>query len=139
MYDAVLCYSFEFPPLQVKWGEDDRMFVLLCHGFESIALRCPLSTSNGGGCNECSGGGQTDGYDMCMANNYAKDSDMTYFPQIPSGRSKRFFDHDYSNLHHSHCLSVACILSCCCCPLIPPHARGSCGNFLFPTHSCCSI
>ena len=46
---------------------------------------------------------------------------------------------DCSNLHHSHCLSVACILSCCSYPLFPPRACGSCGNFLFPTHSCCSI
>ena len=38
-----------------------------------------------------------------------------------------------------HCLSVACILSCCSCPLIPPRARGSWGNSLLPTHSCCSI
>ena len=37
---------------------------------------------------------------------------------------------DHSDLRHSHCLSVTCILSCCCCPLIPPHACGSCGNFL---------
>ena len=44
---------------------------------------------------------------------------------------------DCSNLRHSHCLSVACILSCCCCPLIPP--RGSCSDSLFPTHSCGSI
>ena len=32
-----------------------------------------------------------------------------------------------------HCLSVACVLSCCCHLLIPPHACGSCGNLLFPT------
>ena len=32
-----------------------------------------------------------------------------------------------------HCLSVACILSHCCCPLIPPCAHGSCGNLSFPT------
>ena len=43
--------------------------------------------------------------------------------------------YDCANLHHSHCLSVACILSCSCCPLIPPRAHGSCGNFLFPTPS----
>ena len=40
---------------------------------------------------------------------------------------------DHSDLRHSHCLSVTCILSCCCCPLFPPRAHGSCGNSLFPT------
>ena len=34
-----------------------------------------------------------------------------------------------------HCLSVACVLSCCCSPLIPPLARSSCGNLSFPTFS----
>ena len=32
-----------------------------------------------------------------------------------------------------HKLMVACILSCCSCPLIPPRTRGSCGNSLLPT------
>ena len=42
----------------------------------------------------------------------------------------RYYKHqDYSNLHH--CLSVTCILSCCCCPLIPPRTCGSCGNCCF--------
>ena len=36
-----------------------------------------------------------------------------------------------------HCLSLACILSCCCLPLIPPSARGSCGDLSFPTESAC--
>ena len=41
----------------------------------------------------------------------------------------RYYKHyDYSNLHHSHCLSVARILSCCSCPLI--------GNSLLPTPTC---
>ena len=36
-----------------------------------------------------------------------------------------------------HCLSVACIVSCCCPPLIPPRAHDSCGNLSIPTLMCC--
>ena len=56
-------------------------------------------------------------------------------PSRESSMSLGFLSITHSNLHHSHCLSITCILSCCSYPLIPPRACGSCGNFLFPTVS----